>query len=423
MDEQRDFRSMQPGKYRRAFDWRLSDVSGAARDRDLTALSRVAKMELLAVLEDLLEISRKRRKNWTSLAKLQLWSLQEVMVQEASVKYWRQRIAELEKEGAGQSESRSADINKAKKEQFMYRLYANTLRVIGDGIAWRALDYDRAVTRLMSERQTKQYLSSEGTFQELMEWSYHYESGNGLPILNALTNCLAIGDVTVVRNNGAVEIIEVKSSKAHSPRIVRQKHAMKEVVTVLDAGAGHTQGKDVQIEILSITPETGLDIVRDLITESTTKGYAAQKVSNCLYVEAYDYLNIDDMESVNRVADQQRESSIGEWHSRGDDIVSMNTLDWLAFTPNVAPFSVFPFDSRTCIELAIGARFYITYLNCNAVAREFEHRGWKVKKSTRQLADEGTRRPCSWFGRTVSMLTFRPPTSAACKWRLFDRKP
>src|ERR1051325_9469303 len=91
-----NFRPIRPGKYRRAFDWRLSDVSGATRKRDLTAVSRLAHAKLLDVIEDLLEISRRRRRNWTSLTKLQLWSLQELMAQEASVKYWRERIAEVE---------------------------------------------------------------------------------------------------------------------------------------------------------------------------------------------------------------------------------------------------------------------------------------------------------------------------------------
>jgi hypothetical protein len=72
---------------------------------------------------------------------------------------------------------------------------------------------------------------------------------------------------------------------------------------------------------------------------------------------------------------------IAAWEGRGDLWVDMNTLDLLAFSPNAAPFSIFPFPAKTCIELLVGAKNYITYLNESAVGREFEHRGWTVERT------------------------------------------
>jgi hypothetical protein len=79
-------------------------------------------------------------------------------------------------------------------------------------------------------------------------------------------------------------------------------------------------------------------------------------------------------------------------------------------------FSV-PFNSRTCIELATGARFYITYLNNDAVAREFVHRGWTVKKTTRQLVDEANaNKEALLVVRKDGFYAHRAaPISVACK--------
>ena len=42
----------------------------------------------------------------------------------------------------------------------------------------------------------------------------------------------------MVRHDGSIEVVEVKSSNTKSSRKVRQKQAMKEVVTLLGTGAG-----------------------------------------------------------------------------------------------------------------------------------------------------------------------------------------
>jgi hypothetical protein len=201
------------------------------------------------------------------------------------------------------------------------------------------LGYDSAVTRLMSERETKQHVTSEGTVQELREWSLHFERGTGIAILNALTNCLAVGDVTVVRDDGSVEIIEVKSSKTKSSRTIRQKQKMSEVVTLLDTGAGQNEKRDVRIEIIPVTPETGLDQIEQVLDAAGENGWAWRKVSNCLYVEAFDFRKVND-ETIEK-AEEAKDKVVGKWDQYGDFVVDMHSLDCLAFSPNCAPFSVF----------------------------------------------------------------------------------
>lgn len=357
-------------------------------------MMRLATSDFPDILEDFLEISRKRRGNWTALARLQTHMLEELLVQEGAVKHYRTRLKKLEDSLALATVGKSdlaGEVEFVKQELFFYRMYANAVRAIGDGIAWRTLGYDRAVTRLMSERETKQWLTSEGLIEELREWSSHFERGTGLAILNALTNCLAIGDVTVVRPDDSVEIIEVKSSNAKSGRKVRQKQKMSEVLTLLGRGEGQTENRDVQIEILNITPETGLDQIEELLHTASLKGVAARKISNCLYAEAFDCRKIDDPKSFDAQLAKIRDTVLGEWERHGDLVIDFTTLDALAFTPNCAPFAVYPFSARMCVDLLVGSKFYVTYLNHNAVGREFENRGWIVEQMTEQLTQQGNK--------------------------------
>jgi hypothetical protein len=206
------------------------------------------------------------------------------------------------------------------------------------------------------------------------------------PLFNALTNCLAVGDVTVVHGDGSVEIIEVKSSKTSSSRTVRQKQKMREVVHLLQTGGGQIGDKDIQIEILPITPETGLDRIHKLLAAAGSEGWAAGKVSNCLYVEAFDIRKHTD--GSNTSLDRMRDEIIGEWERRGDAWTDMSTLDMLAFSPNCAPFSIYPFTPRICVDLLVSVKNYTAYLNMTAVAREFENRGWRVEKAPKDLTRE-----------------------------------
>jgi hypothetical protein len=356
-------------------------------------MANLASSEYPDILEDFLDISRRRRNNRTALAKLQIHMLEEIIFQEAAVKHYRAKLRELEEDKSPgvDDAARREERDFCKRELFFYRVYANAIRGIGDGIAWRSLGYDRAVVRLMSERATKQTIVSEGTVQELREWSVHFDSGTGLAILNALTNCLAIGDITVVRDDGSVEIVEVKSSSAKSGRKVRQKQKMKEVVTLLSTGSGQADDKEVTLQTLPITPETGLPILRDLLQAASKSGWSSRKVSNCLYLEAFDFRELKTFEEIRQDLERAKMEAIAEWEERGDFVLDMNSMENLAFGPNCAPFSIFPFDSRTCIELLIGSKCYVSHLNIDAVAREFQFRGWNIEKTSEDLFREGNK--------------------------------
>jgi hypothetical protein len=65
-----DFHSKIPGKYRRSFEWRLSRGKRDSIKTDTTAMVRLSTSDFPDILEDFLEISRKRTNNPTALIRV-----------------------------------------------------------------------------------------------------------------------------------------------------------------------------------------------------------------------------------------------------------------------------------------------------------------------------------------------------------------
>ena len=85
------------------------------------------------------------------------------------------------------------------------------------------------------------------------------------------------------------------------------------------------------------------------------------------------------------------------WVGNDDLVVSMDSLDILAFTPNCAPFSVFPVPERLCIDLLTGAKSFRCFLNLTEVGREFQRHGWEIEKGPEDLLKEGAGKDTSLF--------------------------
>lgn len=380
-------------KYGRAFEWRLS----RGRREDLTPVTRdlvePSHNEQLEIFEDYLYISRKRQHNRLAIAKLQLNLVHELLVAQKAIKHYKEKREHLKQEMSEATEEQKRqilnDISFVDTEIFFYRHFAQCLRLIGDGIAWRALGYDRAALRLLSQRSTKQEIISDGMVNELVEWSGAFDRRTGLAIFNPVTNWLAFGDVTVVRDDGSVEIVEVKSSNTKSRRLTRQKQGMNAVVELLKSGEGDVEEKQqLALLTLDLEVENGLTELLKLLQKASQSGFSAESVSNFLYVECVDFRIASDPEKVKADIEAARSKHLAAWERRNDVFVPMESADLIAFSPNCAPFSVFPFPEAVCVALMTGAIIYVAFLNQSEVAREFERRGWQIVRGPDDIRRE-----------------------------------
>lgn len=385
---------IRPGKYKRAFEWRFSRADKDSIDAAAEAFVGLSASEYSEVFEDYLCVSRKRRKNRTAIAKNQLHLVDELVNAEKAIKHYKETKERLTTSLAqpGQiqpnSESLREDLKVIDKQIFLHRVFANTMRAIGDGIAWRALNYDRVAIRILSERATKQQILSEGTVHELDEWSRSFDTGTGVAIYNALTNCLAVGDITVVRNDGSIEVVEAKSTKTKSRRITRQKQKLREVFELLNFGEGEHEGENVEIFSFDIELENGLNHLSRLLNQASESGCVAERISNFCYLECVDFRRIRAIEECIRHFEETRERELAAWLLRKDLVIDMDSLEVLLFSPNKAPFSIYPFPESVCIDLLTGAKAYRSHFNFSALSREYERAGWQIEEGPAELMNE-----------------------------------
>jgi hypothetical protein len=359
-------------KYKRAFSWRMNE--GSTTKAAVGAFVRIPTTDYPDILEDYLSISRRRKNNPTAMAQLQMHILHDAAVQEKAIKHYKAQVP------AGTEGQNFID-----EQVFMHRLIANAFRVIGDGIAWRAFGYDRSVPRVLSQNAVNQIIVSDGLIAEMDVWSAAYSDADAFPILNCITNCLAIGDITITYDDASVEIVEVKAGKTKSRRKVRQKQRLKDAVELLN-GYGTLEEKFVSINTAPITPQNNLGELEKLLDQAEKQGWSAALIAPHCYIECLDMSRVRDMPNVLLNFQKMRAEQTSHW----DEALTlkMNSMDLLEFTPNVAPFSIFPFSDKTCIELVIGKKSFTSYLNVGAVIQHFLRAGWTIEKQMQEALEE-----------------------------------
>lgn len=392
MTEPTSKRGINPGIYGRAFGWRISKTEKDSVSDIASSFVTLSQRDWIDVMEDYIAITRKRIKNRIAMAKVQLHIAEDIILAQSAVKHYRKKFDSLlAAELTPQAADTAADKKLIEKEMFLHRAFANCFRIIGDGIAWRALGFDRAVLRALAGSAVKQQLLDEGTPNELHQFAKVFDTGEGFAILNALTNSLAIGDMTVIKNDGSLEAVEVKTTNADGTRITRQKQRMREVTELIKNGAGKLEGQDVAIMKFDIPLDNNLADLNRLFDEATRSGYAGETIHPWCYVEAFDTEALVEQDDKWKQAADEKRKNMSSWAHAKDLVMKTSSLDLLAFTPNCAPFSIFPFSDRTCAELLTSAKHYATYLNLTQLGREFERLGWKVEKGPEELMKGATR--------------------------------
>jgi len=72
------------------------------------------------------------------------------------------------------------------------------------------------------------------------------------------------------------------------------------------------------------------------------------------------------------------------WEERGDFVVDASNVEMKVATPNVAPYSVFPFSEQICAGLLTNSHWLRSFLNVSEVLRRFQDRGWSLEEDPRE---------------------------------------
>ncbi len=256
------------------------------------------------------------------------------------------------------------------------------LAVIADGIAWRALRYDRAKIHVLGTgTQVRRLADTAGLIPELLVIEEFWEQGV-FAIHNDLTTCLRHGDVTAIHPDGRIEIIEVKRS-AGSENPVQTQRGLDATTLINERRHTFADGQAQHILPVRVPYRTHLQIAKSLIPRARREGYASANVSPVQFAAVIDH-KPGDTNAENENAAHERAVSNVSWWGPQSRIISFNATmrrmrDRRDGVPSLAPLSIYPFEVEDVADLMLGRLDLFTALNLDGLTQQFEHKGISVE--------------------------------------------
>ena len=378
------------------FKQRIVTTGGKKRDysRLINAIWMPLQEDYKEIIEDYLFISRKRRKSKFSIYKLQLSILGDLLQHTNAIDAMKIMLEKLEADSSLPKEEREKQIKTYQNQIGAILLINQSLKTIIDGMAWRYLNYNRAILSVLSNKEDSGPVRlDEGLITELFTFSKEILHEKKRAIINDISNFLRTGDITTIDDSGDIELIEVKSSKKRGRRITRQKERLQEVVEFFNTGITKYEGTKLTILPCDVPLENYLAIFRNIIAKARKTCCSSELIGNYMILECVDFEKVDDIDKVIEYFDSRHESVKNRWEQNNDVIFSFNSLDRRVFSANLAPFSVFPLSVEDVTALMIG-RICLAYrINLTEILKIFEKDGWVIvntclKAKAEQLSSE-----------------------------------
>ncbi|HZS61070.1 MAG TPA: hypothetical protein VFA43_17475 [Gemmatimonadaceae bacterium] len=256
--------------------------------------------------------------------------------------------------------ARQAVLERVGRQELVARASQHTLRQVGDGIAWRALHYDRrAFTVLGEEERVGRLARGVGREAELAELARLWEEEGVFAIHNDLTNCLRHGDLTALRQrDGEIDVTLIEVKAGPRPGDTPQLQRLARATELLREGRHVNETGAVRITVVPAAYETYLDFLTGLIGEARDTGYAWARPHECLLVGAADY-RVWGYESGEYNARSDSERRRIAWGAEEPE-----TLAWTASMrrmrdrgwsfSSLAPYTIFPLPAEDVADLVMG---------------------------------------------------------------------
>lgn len=311
-----------------------------------------------------------------------------------------------------QAELKDQNLNQEDKKDLEHKvlIYQEWIRIfqtITDGIAWRVLNFNRPVIRLLSENQGPGPISP--SYAKIL--TKFTSTKSGINLINDLTRCLRIGDITRVTKDGTILLYEVKKggrivtelshifeeAKRHGPAsISRQRHRHmtaqmsiinRSIEIPLISGNGKVDVLHrAEIVDSDISIPTHFWAIRKLIKKTDKTGFEQQELEEGYYVELTAWDKIGGSSS-DPVAERKKQALLGrpEWakdkKSRVIDLSSVESFhrEGTQYPRNFTPHSVLPFSNKDCVRLMMGCLEIKVFLNMDYLKERLEKEGWQVQ--------------------------------------------
>ena len=266
---------------------------------------------------------------------------------------------------------------------------AYIIRQIADGIAWRSMRDDRAMLHQLALKPHTGHMQLDVLLSEFTVAAEYLADSGELVIINDLTNFLRYGDLTSVGREG-ISFHEVKAGPgaAKSGRALKQRQRTMEVLEFLELGerrSGDTMEKLVRYRAV---PSSHAHELASLIGEARREGSAHARLSDCLAAEVFDTEVVAEAVVEGKVSIEKCFHNPFAQSSRGG---VNHSLQFDKFTPNAAPYSVFPLSADDCADIMTGALWIFSYFSLDRLRRCLRRRGLRVRIPTEGELASATR--------------------------------
>ncbi len=310
----------------------------------------------------------------------------------------------LAKEKNDESYTEQADKNK---------LIASSYREIADGFAYRTLGNDRVRLRIIAQSDTPGLIAtpSEGSKagrNAELKLAQTVTRNGGFALLHDITNCLLVGDVSILRHIGDMPYLaEVKNKKLHTPVSIAKQLSNGQLIT--DQKSRLLQAQDMlSSEIIQSGATTARVIrfklpvqhfhygVQKIINKARNDGFAGKLLAPYLYVDVVDLHKINKA----KLKDLQDRSQ------RKNDTLAMpfSNLDNLSIklggqaVRGRAPYSVYPYKIDDRVDLITGELYLFAELYIEPLKKALRALGWTL---TLDIPDEYEKMDRRFGGRDL----------------------
>jgi len=343
------------------------------------------------IMADYVQISRKRNKNKLAVLKLQSHLIQDVIMHQAMLDQYNDKLSEIKKKLF----KSKAQVDYLQNEIYANELVIRYLKDIFDGIAWRLLEYNRAILYCLSDKpESGPVKQGIGLQKELEFWIEQFAYGNKRAILNDLTNVIRVGDVTIFNEDGNVEFVEIKSGKnprgkKWKSRLERQKAHMEETIKFINTGIGTLDGQPIVVKYIPIEPQNNFDVLQKVLKASNESGFSHIVIEDYMVIECVDFASKVKSKEIINYFDSKVHPIWKKWEEDGDYIYPLASHnDRLDFSRNLAPISIWPLEADLCAEIMMKRYMISTTFNISAFQRKLAKEGWIVDKTKFDITEE-----------------------------------
>jgi hypothetical protein len=283
--------------------------------------------------------------------------------------------------------SKSADRETHNDEWFsreVYKAHRRILKNIADGIAWRYLKCRRAPLRLIAEHNQTGHLSKNFVEEAKDAERIVNQSGAHL-LLNDITNVLRYGDLTIIQDNG-ISFYEVKSGPKDG-RAYKQAKKLDSVLDMLNSKE-HTIGDQTAKVLLVESRPTHLTNLAEKVILDALKGDNGISYSRLSPYLWFSCISMDKMIKYYRKKGSLPSIPTCPFKKGRYTVPFINGMLFDSYSPNIAPYSIFPFDEEIIIDLLFGSLQIKAQVSEDELVKSFRGKGWDFKFPSIEAREE-----------------------------------